>query len=85
MQRRNLVLVSGSALGVVIAAALPVIGRFVPGMGQGGGIALVALTVIGCVATPRKDRHLAMIISALCWSAFAFSAYSGHAGGTGHG
>lgn len=85
MDRRNLVLISGSALGVVIAAALPVLGRFVPGMGSGGGVALAALTAIGCVATPTKERHLAMIISILCWIAFTFSAYSGHTGGSGHG
>jgi hypothetical protein len=82
MQRSTLILFSGTALGLTISSAIPIVGRLIPGVGQGGAIALGVLTVIGIVATPRDHRHVAIIISFICWIAFGFSAYNG---GLGHG
>lgn len=77
MQRQNLVLFSGAALGLTIAGAIPVAGRFFPGMGKGGGLALALITVAAVLATPVQHRFKTVIVSIFCWAVFVLSAMHG--------
>lgn len=76
-KRQTLILLSGIALGISISAALPILGRFFPGIGKGGAIALVVLAPLGFALTPIEQRGYALLAIVSFGLTFLLSALTG--------
>lgn len=77
MNRNTLVCISGGTLGLIIAAAIPVVGRIVPGAGKGGAIFLAVATLALVGLAPAQHKLAAIIMAIACWVIFAISASTG--------